>query len=69
MAYQRLNYEDRILISIRLREGFDYQTIADELRRSKSTISREVRRGCITDSGESVYSAAATQQRASERRK
>jgi IS30 family transposase len=66
MAYQRLNYEERILISIRLKEQRDYQSIADELKRSKGTISREINRGCIKESGLIVYSAAAAHQRASE---
>lgn len=66
MAYQRLNYEERILISIRLKEQRDYQSIADELKRSKGTISREINRGCINESGLIVYSAAAAHQRASE---
>lgn len=66
MAYQRLNYEERILISIRLKERWDYQSIADELRRSKGTISREIRRGSIEVSGVWVYSAAAAHQRASD---
>jgi IS30 family transposase len=66
MAYQRLNYEERILISIRLREQWNYQSIAEELNRSKGTISREINRGCIIESGLMVYSAAAAHHRASE---
>jgi len=66
MAYQRINYEERILISIRLKEQWDYQSIADELQRNKGTISREISRGCIKAPGGLVYSAAAAHQRASE---
>ena len=51
MVYQRINYEERVLISIRLKESWDYQSIANELNRSKGTISREVSRGSIIDFG------------------
>ena len=35
MVYQRINYEERVLISIRLKEIWDYQSIANELNRNK----------------------------------
>jgi IS30 family transposase len=50
-----------------LRENWDLQTIADELGRSKGTISREISRGCVYESGVIVYSPAAAHYKASER--
>jgi IS30 family transposase len=55
MVYQRINFEERVLISIRLNENWDYQSNSNDLNRSKGTISREVNRGCIIDIGEHVY--------------
>ena len=66
MVYQRINYEERILFSIRLKENWDYQSIANELNRSKGTISRDVNRGSIIDFGEHIYSADFAHQRANE---
>ena len=66
MAYQRLNYEDIIHISIRFKVQRSLQTIVFELDRSIGTISREIKCGCIIEGCDFVYSAAADHQRASE---
>ena len=57
------NSHPKYLVSIPI---LVHQSIANELNRSKGTISREVSRGSIIDFGEHVYSAAVAHQRANE---
>ncbi|WP_449369302.1 IS30 family transposase [Actinoplanes awajinensis] len=61
-----LNEADRLVIADRLREGVRQQDIAVELRRSPSTISREVRRNRHPENG--LYRPYAAQDRAERRR-
>lgn len=44
--YYRLNFAERIRISVYLEQGFGVSKIARKLNRSKSTISRELQRKC-----------------------
>ncbi|MGL5244050.1 MAG: IS30 family transposase [Sarcina sp.] len=65
---KHLNFEERMIIQIRLQDGFTPYKIAKELKRSMNTISNEIRRGTISqikqgksikvylaDVGETIY--------------
>lgn len=67
MNYKRITYEDRMVIELRLSDGWSQKEIAAELGRDKGTISRELTRGSTLIEGQYYYSAAAAHQRASER--
>lgn len=45
--HKHLNFEERLLIQIRLKEGFSPYSIAKELCRAQNTILYEIRRGTI----------------------
>jgi IS30 family transposase len=45
---KHLNYDERMTIQIRLKDGFTPYKIAKELRRSINTVSNEIRRGTTT---------------------
>ncbi len=67
MNHKRITYEERLVIELRLSDGWSQQDIANELYRDKGTISRELSRGSTLINGRYYYSAAAAHQRASER--
>ena len=46
--YQRLSYDERVLIEDRLNQGFSVKSIAKFLNRSPSSISREIKRHSVT---------------------
>jgi len=67
---KHLNFEERMIIQIRLKDGFSAYKISKELNRSINTILNEIRRGTTTqikqgsyiemylaDTGEAVYKA------------
>ena len=64
MRYTQLTKKERYQISAHLTSGFSQQEIAEELRRSPATISRELKRNS-THKGYYVKSA---QQRANKRK-
>lgn len=45
--YKHLNFEERVLIQIRLKDGFSPYCIAKELGRARNTILHEIRRGTV----------------------
>lgn len=45
--YQRLSYDERIIIEDRLNQGFSLKSIARQLNRSPSSISREIKRHSV----------------------
>ena len=58
---RRLDHTERVFIQIRLADGWSYQRIAGQLGVAASTVSREVRRGCLLPDG--GYSARRSSQR------
>ncbi len=63
-CYRHLQYEERCQIQILRRQGLSVSEIARQLRRDKSTVSRDVRR----NSGQAGYRCKPTQRRTTERR-
>jgi IS30 family transposase len=45
--HKHLNFEERVLIQIRLKEGVSSYCIAQELSRAKNTVLNEIRRGTV----------------------
>ena len=45
---KHLSFEDRVIIQIRIKDGFSLRAIARELGCSPSTISYEVKRGTVS---------------------
>jgi len=66
MSYHHLTTEDRACIQIFYKHGMNQSEIAKELKRSKSTISRELRRNQSRDEG---YNAIGAQRKYNKRRK
>lgn len=67
MTYHQLTHEERYLISTGLRLKLSSRAMAEELRRSPATISREVRRNATTHDG--AYRADKAQSYAIARRR
>ena len=62
--YKRLSLEQRYQISCLLREGYSYEAIGQRIGKSRSTISREVRRNTPKRGKEAhVYDAASAQRK------
>ena len=57
MSYHELNLEERIAIRLGLLKKLSLRAIARQLKRSPSTISREVRRNSDADGNYTAYGA------------
>ncbi len=57
MSYHELNLEERIAIRVGLLEKLSLREIVRQLKRSPSTISREVRRNSDADGNYTAYGA------------
>ena len=52
---KKLNQEERILIEVRLKDGWSLKDIAKELNRSLSTISREIKRNRMVERNVKIF--------------
>ncbi|AQS04671.1 IS30 family transposase [Clostridium beijerinckii] len=52
---KHLNFEERVIIQLRIKDGFSAYKISKELNRSINTILNEIRRGTTTQANQGSY--------------